>query len=123
LIQSHIGKLKELETQLHETVDKLKSTESQPELYAIIRRLLLDMAQLKAYIEAIKQMLFHLYNSEQPTYIVNDNNSTITCFVCGRTSHNSNDVKHLFCAHCDIYHNNIETSYLLLGIDKHTKDK
>jgi hypothetical protein len=41
---------------------------------------------------------------EVRTYVVGE--GTITCLVCGFTSHNPNDVKHRYCGSCHVYHAN-----------------
>lgn len=38
------------------------------------------------------------------SYKISPNGKSITCFHCGRTSHNKGDVKHLYCGNCGIYH-------------------
>ena len=37
-------------------------------------------------------------------YQISDDGRTITCLRCGLTSHNSQDVKHRYCGHCRVFH-------------------
>lgn len=37
-------------------------------------------------------------------YKITSDGRAITCLVCGRTSHNANDVAHRYCAHCHVFH-------------------
>jgi hypothetical protein len=45
------------------------------------------------------------------TYLLNADGS-ITCHVCGMTSHNPNDAQHLYCGHCHRFHKEARTLYL-----------
>ena len=38
------------------------------------------------------------------TYIINGNGKSITCLLCGLTSHNPHDVEYIYCGNCHIYH-------------------
>lgn len=38
------------------------------------------------------------------TYEIVENGLAIKCLICGLTSYNSNDVKHIFCGHCKRFH-------------------
>lgn len=37
-------------------------------------------------------------------YQISRDGSEITCLLCGRTSHNPNDVAQRYCGHCHIFH-------------------
>lgn len=37
-------------------------------------------------------------------YLIECEGRAIHCLTCGRVSHNKNDVKHRYCAHCHKYH-------------------
>jgi hypothetical protein len=41
------------------------------------------------------------------TYRIEENGEAITCLICGRTSHNLNDVSRKYCGFCHIFHGDI----------------
>ena len=43
------------------------------------------------------------------SYQISQDGASITCFVCGFTSHNQNDVKEKYCGYCKTFHNDRET--------------
>lgn len=44
----------------------------------------------------------------KPTFTISKDKCSITCLKCGRTSHNLNDVKHRYCGHCHVFHEDID---------------
>lgn len=40
------------------------------------------------------------------TYLIHP--ESITCLLCGRTSYHPDDVKHKYCGHCHIFHEDLE---------------
>ena len=40
----------------------------------------------------------------EPSYRIRSDGKTITCLFCGRESHHPEDVRHGYCANCDIFH-------------------
>jgi len=38
-----------------------------------------------------------------PFYTISDDQKSITCYICGKTSHNVNDVKHRYCPNCHAF--------------------
>lgn len=46
--------------------------------------------------------------SNDPTHRINTNSTgdpgSITCLVCGFTSHNTNDIQYLYCGNCHSFH-------------------
>lgn len=44
---------------------------------------------------------------ETHTYEVAADGKSITCLRCKKTSHNENDVKHHFCGHCHVFHDDL----------------
>lgn len=38
------------------------------------------------------------------TYTIAPDGESITCHVCGNTSHHPKDVEHCYCGHCDKFH-------------------
>lgn len=43
------------------------------------------------------------------TYRLVDEGSAIQCLVCGRTSHNTNDVAYRYCGFCHRFHDDMRT--------------
>lgn len=49
------------------------------------------------------------------SYRIAEDRRAITCLVCGATSFNPNDIDRLFCAVCDVYHEDRE---LLIRLER-----
>lgn len=47
------------------------------------------------------------------SYRINANRRAITCLICGVTSYNAHDIARLFCAKCDVYHEDRALAYRL----------
>lgn len=43
-------------------------------------------------------------------YTISGDGKSITCNRCGRTSYNLNDVKHKYCGHCHVFHEDQDPS-------------
>lgn len=52
--------------------------------------------------EILSVVYFYLGQRGVKTYTIQDN--TITCLLCGLTSHNKNDVEHRYCGNCHVMH-------------------
>lgn len=48
------------------------------------------------------------------TYTITKDKLSITCHVCGNTSHNLNDIAHTYCATCQAMHRDPQSSYAVV---------
>lgn len=46
----------------------------------------------------------HVSKNESKSYSISPDGKSITCNRCTRTSHNINDVRNLYCANCNTFH-------------------
>jgi hypothetical protein len=58
-----------------------------------------------------------------PQYTISEDGLSITCLICGMTSHNLNDVAHKYCGRCHVfldllYPEQIETLKKLLQLER-----
>jgi hypothetical protein len=42
------------------------------------------------------------------SYTIADDGKSITCHRCGKTSYHIEDVRHRYCGHCHIFHDDME---------------
>lgn len=47
--------------------------------------------------------------SSTPSYVLAPDGRSITCRVCGSTSHNANDVAYHYCGACGCFHDDVTT--------------
>lgn len=73
-------------------MNELPEDGTTPKDFELARRAMLRVAPLKA-----------ARNGEK-SYRIHADGKTITCLFCGRESHHPDDVRHGYCANCDIFH-------------------
>lgn len=57
-------------------------------------------------------MIAHIGRNQGKTYGITLDDAgrevAIECFVCRRTSHHAMDVKHRYCGHCHVFHDDLD---------------
>jgi hypothetical protein len=76
-----------------------------PHLFAVLRRVLDGIPKLGC--DAL-----HFDHENPMTYEIVNNGRAIKCLRCGKTSHNWNDIRYLFCAFCNQFHKRADDDIL-----------
>lgn len=54
-----------------------------------------------------------------PRYTIAPDRTWITCARCGQTSYNPHDVKHRYCSHCKMFHDDQSVEFDCTGCGRH----
>ena len=77
---------------------------SREEVLAMLRARFATEAELSAFVQSAKLKLEAMLTAAGGPYTLLDHGHAIRCNFCGMTSHNTQDVMHLYCGKCNRFH-------------------